>query len=77
MVSIEALRTDDAVRLRRTRSGRRDRRAAVRGVLHPLLDDEVFEHFVTVARDSGLPICIYDNPGTTHFRFSNALISRL
>ena len=43
----------------------------------PLTDDEVFEHFATVARESGLPLCIYDNPGTTHFRFSPALIGRL
>ena len=34
----------------------------------PLTEDEVFEHFATVARESGLPLCIYDNPGTTHFR---------
>jgi 4-hydroxy-tetrahydrodipicolinate synthase len=43
----------------------------------PLTEDEVFEHFATVARMSGLPLCIYDNPSTTHFRFSPALIGRL
>jgi 4-hydroxy-tetrahydrodipicolinate synthase len=30
-----------------------------------------------VARASGLPLCIYDNPSTKHFRFSPALIGRL
>jgi 4-hydroxy-tetrahydrodipicolinate synthase len=37
----------------------------------------VFEHFNTVSRESGLPLCIYDNPSTTHFRFSPALVARL
>jgi 4-hydroxy-tetrahydrodipicolinate synthase len=37
----------------------------------------VFEHFATVARESGLPLCIYDNPSTTHFQFSPELIGRL
>jgi 4-hydroxy-tetrahydrodipicolinate synthase len=43
----------------------------------PLNDDEVFEHFATVACESRLPLCIYDNPGTTHFRFSPELVGRL
>jgi 4-hydroxy-tetrahydrodipicolinate synthase len=30
-----------------------------------------------VARQSGLPLCIYDNPVTTHFRFGTALVARL
>ncbi|WP_166294996.1 dihydrodipicolinate synthase family protein [Bradyrhizobium sp. 2S1] len=78
LVGIGALRTDDTVRLAQ------DARAAgaTAGLLAavsytPLTDDEVFEHFQTVARESGLPICIYDNPGTTHFRFTPALIGRL
>ena len=37
----------------------------------------MFEHFATVAGASGLPLCIYDNPSTTHFRFSPALTGRL
>ena len=73
-----ALRTDEAVRLAQ------DARAigAAVGLLAPvsytpLLDDEVFAHFVTVAREGGLPLGIYDNPGTTHFGFSPALVGRL
>ncbi|MBR0801591.1 dihydrodipicolinate synthase family protein [Bradyrhizobium jicamae] len=78
LVGIGALRTDEAVRLAQDA---RDAGAAA-GLLAPvsytpLTDDEVFEHFQTVARESGLPICIYDNPGTTHFRFTPALIGRL
>ena len=43
----------------------------------PLTDDEVFEHFVAVARAADLPLCIYNNPATTHFSFSDALVERL
>lgn len=78
IVGIGALRTDDAIRLAQ------DAKAigAAAGLLSaasytPLTDDEVFEHFSTVARESGLPIVIYDNPGTTHFRFTPELIGRL
>jgi 4-hydroxy-tetrahydrodipicolinate synthase len=78
LVGIGALRTDETVRLAQDA---REAGAAA-GLLAPvsytpLTDDEVFEHFQTVARVSGLPICIYDNPGTTHFRFTPALIGRL
>jgi 4-hydroxy-tetrahydrodipicolinate synthase len=78
LVGVGALRTDEAVRLAQ------DARAAgaAAGLLAPvsytpLTDNEVFEHFAAVARESGLALCIYDNPGTTHFRFGSALIGRL
>jgi 4-hydroxy-tetrahydrodipicolinate synthase len=78
LVGVGALRTDEAVRLAQ------DARAigATAGLLAPvsytpLTDDEVFEHFATVSRESGLPLIIYDNPGTTHFTFGPALIGRL
>ncbi|MER9548439.1 dihydrodipicolinate synthase family protein [Mesorhizobium sp. M0322] len=78
VVGVGALRTDEAVRLAQ------DAKAlgAAAGLLAaasyaPLTDDEVFEHFSTVARETGLPIVVYDNPGTTHFHFSPALVSRL
>ncbi|KMO14997.1 dihydrodipicolinate synthase family protein [Methylobacterium platani] len=78
LVGIGALRTDEAVRLAQ------DARAAgaAAGLLAavsytPLTDDEVFEHCAAVARESGLPLCLYDNPSTTHFRFGPALVGRL
>jgi 4-hydroxy-tetrahydrodipicolinate synthase len=78
LVGVGALRTDEAVRLAQ------DAKAAgvAAGLLAPvsytpLNEDEVFEHFATVARESDLALCIYDNPGTTHFQFSRALIGRL
>ncbi len=77
LVGVGALRTDEAVALAR------DARAAGAnaGLLAPvsytpLLDDEVAAHFEAVAA-AGLPLCIYNNPGTTHFTFSPALTARL
>ena len=77
-VGIGALRTDDATRIAQEAKYAGAAAGLLAAVSYtPLTDDEVFEHFKTVAHESGLPICIYDNPGTTHFRFSNALIGRL
>jgi 4-hydroxy-tetrahydrodipicolinate synthase len=78
MAGVGALRTDEAVALAR------DAKAAGAGAgllapvsYTPLTDDEVFVLFQTVAGETGLPLCIYNNPGTTHFAFSPALIERL
>ncbi|GLS43365.1 4-hydroxy-tetrahydrodipicolinate synthase [Methylobacterium brachythecii] len=78
LVGVGALRTDETVRLAR------DAKAvgATAGLLAPvsytpLTDDEVFEHFSVVARESGLPLVIYDNPGTTHFSFGPELVARV
>ena len=78
LAGIGALRTDDAVLLAQ------DARTAgaAAGLLAPvsytpLLDDEVFTHFETVARESGLPLVVYNNPGTTHFTFTANLLARL
>ena len=77
LVGVGALRTDEAVRLAE------DARAAgaAAGLLAPvsytpLGPDEVFAHFEAVA-GAGLPLCIYDNPGTTHFAFTPDLVGRL
>ncbi|MBC9208091.1 dihydrodipicolinate synthase family protein [Roseomonas aerophila] len=78
LVGIGALRTDDAVR-----HGQDAKAAGADAVLlapvsyTPLTEAEVFEHFATVARAVDLPVVIYNNPGTTHFTFSNELIVRL
>ena len=78
LAGVGALRTDDAVLLAQ------DARAAgaLAGLLAPvsytpLLDDEVFAHFEAVAREGGLPLVIYNNPGTTHFTFTTDLLARL
>ena len=78
LVGVGALRTDEAVRLAQDAHAAGAEAGLLAAVSYtPLNDDEVFEHFATVARESGLPLCIYDNPSTTHFTFTPALIGRL
>ncbi|EOX8956834.1 dihydrodipicolinate synthase family protein [Enterobacter pasteurii] len=42
-----------------------------------LRDEEVFSLFEIVTRHVSVPVCIYDNPGTTHFTFTDELHGRL
>jgi 4-hydroxy-tetrahydrodipicolinate synthase len=78
IVGIGALRTNDAEDLARDAQA-----AGADGLLlapvsyTPLTEEEVFQHFVSVAAVTDLPVCIYNNPGTTHFAFSDELIVRL
>jgi 4-hydroxy-tetrahydrodipicolinate synthase len=78
IVGVGALRTDEAQTLARDA-----KLAGADGLLlapmsyTPLTDEEVFEHFAAVAETGGLPLCIYNNPGTTRFTFSDDLIARL
>lgn len=78
IVSAGALRTDDAQRLAKDAE-----EAGVDGLLlapvsyNPLTDEEVYQHFQSVAGSTKLPICIYNTPSTTHFTFSDALLARI
>ena len=78
IVGVGALRSDVSARLARHAAD-----AGAAGLLlapmsyTPLTEDEVFQHFRTVAGASDLPICIYNNPSTTHFTFSPELLARL
>lgn len=78
IVGVGALRTDEACVLARDAEA-----AGADGLLlapvsyTPLVDEEVFQHFSAVAGSTGLPLCIYNNPGTTHFTFSDDLVVRL
>ena len=38
-----------------------------------LTDEEVVSFFEDVAAGSSVPICVYDNPGTTHVTFTDAM----
>ena len=75
---VGALRTDEAQALARDA-----KEAGADGLLlapvsyTPLTEEEVYQHFVAVAGVSDLPLCIYNNPGTTRFVFSEELITRL
>ena len=78
LVGVGALRTDEALDLARDAKAA----GAAMGLLAPvsytpLTADEVFEHVRAVAEGSGLPLCLYDNPGTTHFSFGVDLVGRL
>jgi len=78
MAGVGALRTDAAVALARDAKAAGADAGLLAPVSYtPLTDEEVFVHFQTVAGESGLPICIYNNPGATHFSFSADLIVRL
>lgn len=78
IVGVGALRTDEAQALARDAKA-----AGADGLLlapmsyTPLTDEEVFQHMVAVAEAGDLPLCIYNNPGTTKFTFSEDLIARL
>ena len=39
-----------------------------------LTEDEVFNLYETVTRQLSVPLCIYDNPATTGFSFSDELL---
>jgi 4-hydroxy-tetrahydrodipicolinate synthase len=78
IVGVGALRTDEAAGLARDAAD-----SGAQGLLlapvsyQKLTDEEVYRHFETVSAAGGLPMCIYNNPGTTNFTFGPALIARL
>ena len=78
IVGIGALRTSEAMALARDAAGCGAAAVLLAPVSYtPLTDDEVFAHFQAVAGVAGVPVCIYNNPGTTHFTIGPALAARL
>jgi 4-hydroxy-tetrahydrodipicolinate synthase len=78
IVGIGAMRTDDAIALAQDA----ERAGANALLLAPvsytqLTEEEVYQHYRAVAASTDLPLCIYNNPGTTHFTFSVGLLERL
>lgn len=43
----------------------------------PLSDSEVFGLYQAVSQASSVPVCVYINPRTTHFDFSDALLTHI
>ncbi|MEU2623881.1 dihydrodipicolinate synthase family protein [Streptomyces sp. NPDC007157] len=43
----------------------------------PLTDDEVFGLYQDVTRELSVPLCVYDNPRTTHVDFTDELHGRI
>jgi 4-hydroxy-tetrahydrodipicolinate synthase len=78
IVGIGALRTDMATALARDAA-----ECGADGLLlapvsyTPLTEDEVLRHVQTVSAATDLPLCLYNNPGTTHFTFSDGLLQRI
>lgn len=78
VVGIGALRTRDVLV-----NVENAQQAGASGVLlapvsyQKLTDNEVFGLFETVDRSLSVPLCVYDNPGTTHFEFSDQLHGRI
>ncbi|ARO24877.1 dihydrodipicolinate synthase family protein [Rhizobium sp. S9] len=78
LVGAGALRTDCAVDLARDAEAAGADALLLAPVSYtPLTQEEAYQHFRTVARATRLPLCIYNNPGTTHFTFSRELLQRL
>jgi 4-hydroxy-tetrahydrodipicolinate synthase len=72
------MRTDDAIALAQDAEGAGANALLLApGSYTPLTDKEVFQHFFAVAASTDLPLCIYNNPGTTHCTFSVGLLERL
>lgn len=42
-----------------------------------LTEDEVLDLYDVVTRNIGVPLCVYDNPGTTHFNFDDNLYAKI
>lgn len=78
MVGIGALRTRDVLALADDAQ-----QAGVQALLlapvsyHSLNDAEVYSLFEAVSRHVSVPVCVYDNPGTTRFIFSDELHGRI
>lgn len=78
MVGIGALRTDAVCDLARDAADEGADALLLAPVSYtPLTEDEAFGLYATAASATPLPLCIYNNPSTTHFSFTPALLARL
>lgn len=78
IASVGAIRTDEAQALAKDAQS-----AGADGLLMapvsytPLTQEEAYQHYVAVAGETDLQLCIYNNPSTTHFTFTAELIEQL
>ena len=78
MVCVGAVSADEVLRLADDAQ-----KAGASSLLLPPLsyqalhEDEVYELFEMVARQITVPLCVYDNPGKTHFSFSDDLLCKI
>lgn len=75
MVSIGALRLDDILRLADDAQAAGASSVLMAPVSYQRLTaDEVYSLYETVTRQLSVPLCVYDNPGTTGFEFTHELM---
>lgn len=78
MVGIGALRTRNVLELAEDAQS-----AGASGLLlapvsyQRLSPDEVYGLYESITRHISVPLCVYDNPGTTHFEFTDELHGRI
>ncbi|MCB8888695.1 dihydrodipicolinate synthase family protein [Vreelandella malpeensis] len=78
VAGIGALSTREVIRLAEDAQ-----KAGASGVLlapvsyQALTEEEVFGHYKAACKTLDVPLCVYDNPGTTHFTFSDKLHARI
>lgn len=78
IVGVAALRTSEAILLAKdAKDAGADALLMAPMSYTPLTQEEVYQHYLAVAAATDLPFCIYNNPGTTNFKFSYQLIERL
>jgi 4-hydroxy-tetrahydrodipicolinate synthase len=78
IVGVGALRTDSAIQLAQDAATEGADALLMAPMSYvPLKSEEVYQHFVSVAGATDLPLCIYNNPGTTNFVFDTELLERL
>jgi 4-hydroxy-tetrahydrodipicolinate synthase len=78
IVGIGALRTRDVLTLaEHAQSAGADAVLLAPVSYQKLTDNEVFGLYETVTRSLSIPLCVYDNPSTTHFEFNHELHARI
>lgn len=78
IVGVSALRTDWTIELSRDAEKQGADALLVAPMSYtPPTEDELFEHYSAVTKATALPVCIYNNPGTTHVVLSRSFLGRL
>jgi 4-hydroxy-tetrahydrodipicolinate synthase len=78
MIGIGALRTSQVLALAEDAQNAGAAAVLLAPVSYqPLTDEEVFGLYEDVTKELSVPLCVYDNPGTTHFTFSDELYGRI
>lgn len=78
MAGTGSITTDEAVRMSRFAEDiGADAVIVVPITYWPLTDDEVYEHYSSIARAIKIPVIVYNNPGTTGVDIKPPLLARL